>query len=478
MREESIHPDDPSFNPSHEINRESRNTTRESIEGLDPGKTPSRITERIFQNIKTYLGKIGNEFTPGNDAHSNFIEHSEKLGLSKDDSNKAASALSKLSGSESGLPFGFNKDGTLTDPIKYKNGGIDFDTFLTGDNIDKAIGIKDKLMKDPYNIKEDELSALKEYLNKASAKFRENAKIDLPNDIKQAMKDISSTDPKKKEAARSKLKDFFGGDEYNNIVRDNEDRLARNEEINSKEGSGNPKSNYKVILALIFLLEFGAALGYLAYLLQQYAGAHTGCMKFEYNSSTDSYINSTKVFCDNKKQTFPPLMCYCEKIDFTKKTTTSSTCENVTDSQMEPRPAQLSNPLCKGGETSIDNYLYYSYQVMDPASAGLDIAQKGAGVVGKGISDFLNMIIHAAIVIGIVLGVLLVLWIIYKVVANRKPAETLKIETGSAASAPSTVTKFGNRGYLGNLSKYSNYAFMGRCVAQPARPYIPPRFKF
>jgi hypothetical protein len=88
------------------------------------------------------------------------------------------------------------------------------------------------------------------------------------------------------------------------------------------------------------------------------------------------------------------------------------------------------------------------------------------------------MIIHAAIIIGIILGVLLVLWIIYKVVANRKPAETLKIETGSAPSAPSVVTKFGNRGYLGNLGKYSNYAFMGRCVAQPARPYIPPRFKF
>ena len=110
---------------------------------------------------------------------------------------------------------------------------------------------------------------------------------------------------------------------------------------------------------------------------------------------------------------------------------------------------------------------------MDPASGALDIAQKAAGVVDKGIGDLIKMIIHAAIIIGIILGVLLVLWIIYKVVANRKPAETLKIETGSG-----TVTKFGNRGYLGNLSKYSNYAYMGRCVAQPSIPYIPLRFKF
>jgi len=475
MPEKPKHTDDPSFNPSDKFNRENRNTTREGIEDL--GSDPKNIANKIFSDIRTYLGKIGNEFRPGEDAHNNFIEHSEKLGLSNDDSNKAASALSKLSGSKSGLPFGFNKDGTLTDPIQYKNGGINFDSFLNQDFDSKATEIKDNLKKDPYNIGEDELTALKEYLNKASAKFRENAKIDLPNDIKQAMKDISSTDKSKRDAAISKLKDFFGGDEYNNIVRDNENRLARNEELNSKEGSGNPKSNYKVILALIFLAEFGSALGFLVYLLQQYAGAHTGCMKFKYNSSTDSYIYSTKIFCDNNKTTFPPLMCYCAKDP--KHHKSILTCNKRNTSAYEPAPNQTPTyPDCKGGESSIDNYLYYSYQVMDPASAGLDIAQKAAGIVDKGIGELLKMIIHAAIVIGIILGVLLVLWIIYKVVANRKPAETHKIETGSATSAPSTLAKFGNRGYLGNLSKYSNYAYMGRCVAQPARPYIPPRFKF
>ena len=110
------------------------------------------------------------------------------------------------------------------------------------------------------------------------------------------------------------------------------------------------------------------------------------------------------------------------------------------------------------------------------------LGNMGNGIVngaGSAASQWLNILlkflIHAAIVICIILGVLLVLWIIYKVVANRKPTETLKIETGSA---PGTLSKFGNRGYLGNLSKYSNYAFMGRCVAQPTRPYIPYRFKF
>ena len=108
---------------------------------------------------------------------------------------------------------------------------------------------------------------------------------------------------------------------------------------------------------------------------------------------------------------------------------------------------------------------------MTPAGAIPDIIKKSGQAIAQGLRPILEMIIHAAIII----GVLLVLWIIYKVVANRKPAETLKIET---ASAPSAVTKFGIRGYLGNLSKYSNYAYMGRCVAHPVTPYIPPRFKF
>ena len=468
-REPPIPQDDPEYNPARKINIENDNASREGV--LDPTKQSRDIALSIFKNIKNFLGKIGTEFSPGNSVYKNFIEHSKKLGLSEDVSNKAASAFSKLSRSkETGLPFGFNNDGELTDPIKYTNGGIDFDNFINQDFYSKATEIENKVKKsNTYNITGDELSALKEYLNKASAKFRENAKIDLPNDIKQAMKNISSADPKKYKPARERLNRFLLGDEYNNIVRDNEDRLARNEELNSKEGSEKSKSNYKVLLAIIFLLEFGSAFGYLIYLLQTYSGAHTGCMKFKYNSSTDSYVYSTKIFCDNSKTTFPPLMCYCAEDDSHKHT---PTCGDT--SAYEPAPNQtIGFPPCKGGETSVDNYLYYSYQVMDPASGALDIAQKAAGVVDKGLGDLIKMIIHAAIIIGIILGVLLVLWIIYKVVANRKPAETLKIETGSG-----TVTKFGNRGYLGNLSKYSNYAYMGRCVAQPAIPYIPLRFKF
>ena len=106
------------------------------------------------------------------------------------------------------------------------------------------------------------------------------------------------------------------------------------------------------------------------------------------------------------------------------------------------------------------------------------LGNMGNGIVngvGSAASQWLNILLKFLTPVFIGIVILLVLWIIYKVVANRKPTETLKIETGSAASA---LAKFGNRGYLGNLSKYSNYAFMGRCVAQPARPYIPPRFKF
>ncbi len=84
---------------------------------------------------------------------------------------------------------------------------------------------------------------------------------------------------------------------------------------------------------------------------------------------------------------------------------------------------------------------------MTPFDGLIDIANKSADIAKNTLKDLINMIVHAVIILAIVGGVLLVLYIVYKVVANRKPAEAIKIETDSS--------KFGN--ILGNLNKFSRY---------------------
>ena len=256
----------------------------------------------------------------------------------------------------------------------------------------------------------------------------------------------------------------------------------------SKVG-GNPKTKTRLemiykIMSLLSVL----GLGIFAFVtLEQYCANHTGCLKIQYSGSgatqNNIYPCNSKNSTNPNKSVYLPSQCFCSQ--FNKAPNFSSGCEcgaaDKCNSGDEPKWTKFTaDNTAAGNQVCSPNpdgsppdpgkaWTYYSYQTMTPIDAALDI---GGKTLQLG-SDLLKMIIHAAIVIGIILGVLLVLWIIYKVVANRKPAETLKIETGS-----STLSKFGNRGYLGNLSKYSNYAYMGRCVAQPARPYIPPRFKF
>ena len=219
---------------------------------------------------------------------------------------------------------------------------------------------------------------------------------------------------------------------------------------------------------------------------------HSGCMQYKCTDG-DSFLISKKAICSTKGSnaginilnpnqeitTFTSQNCNCS-MPQSRKTPincNSSNCEinsSSGDQNSNLRPyGDQCNPgdKCQNEDGTSCPIIKYQYDVFNPLALVQQVIAVGGNAAGKAFPKIIEIII----IIGIILGVLLVLWIIYKVVANRKPGETLKIETGSA---PSTVTKFGNRGYLGNLSKYSNYAYMGRCVAQPARPYILPRFKF
>ena len=413
------------------------------------------------------------------------MKKAKDLGLNPEESRDAANALSKLTNPDCLKAFGFDPETGMPNTdiaINYLNednfgffSSKNFNEFLN--NIEKAVKEDPKDPKDPNKIMSPkEQNALIKYLQNNAKKFRKNTRISLPDNIRTLAKEFfeDTTDKTKGQ----KLSNWFNSDEFKNLVRDNEERLNNNETINTPDGENKPRSNKKLFMALMLLMEIGASLGVLLYLLISHANANTGCMKFEYNSSTDSYIKSTKVFCNNDKTTYYPLMCYCKStVDFGKCSHTASkySCpekiNSATESQSEPRPVQQNNSCCKGSETSLDNYLYYAYQVMDPASAGIDIVDKAAKVADHGIGELLQIIINAAIWLGAIFGVLLVLWTIYKLVANRKPAETLKIQEVAPGAS-----QFG-KGFLGNLSKYNNYANMGRCTTFNSRPYMPARFK-
>lgn len=221
----------------------------------------------------------------------------------------------------------------------------------------------------------------------------------------------------------------------------------------------------------------------LLWILINYALSHCGCMRYSCDKG-DTVPIGYKAFCwvPGDKSAFQKILnptsgvldfssdrCTCNLNDQGSNKCNQSTCENVTNNKLAPYFNGCPNEKfkCKGEPDKGCPVTYYSFRLFNPMQIFPDA---GDNVINKG-PKILEMIIHAAIVIGIILGVLLVLWIIYKVVANRKPAETLKIENTGGS-------KFGNRGYLGNLSKYSNYAYMGRCVPHPAKPYIPSRFKF
>jgi len=280
------------------------------------------------------------------------------------------------------------------------------------------------------------------------------------------------------------------------ITDEDESRYRRNATENEiekmkKDGTSDKQSStmsFKDFVKLISILARVFSILAFLWVVIAFGLGHSGCMQYKCTKG-DSFLISTKAICSTKGSTaginildpnqgittFTSTNCTCSKPKSGQKpiNCNSSDCEtNPQNPNLRPYGDQC-NPgdKCQNEDGTSCPIIKYQYDVFNPLALIEQVIAVGGNAAGKAFPKIIKIII----IISIILGVLLVLWIIYKVVANRKPGETLKIETGSA---PSTVTKFGNRGYLGNLSKYSNYAYMGRCVVQPARPYISPRFKF
>ena len=454
-------------------------------------------TERVTQTeeiIQKTIKTMSDNFKDGGPGlkFADYISDFYKF----DDNTKTnlKSALKKLYSGEGGNPpFGFKETSSGSgvferDPdVSPDNLGMQFSQDGTP-NIDKLFEdletwkSKNSTNINKYKITTDELDALKKFSNKSGNYARNAIKLPLTEDIASILKKKPSEVTSDEKVRLQKfMKDRYGAWDKNETEQLNKNTAQAR--VKTGENIDKPYSKWKAFSHFLFFLEFAGSLATILYFTIAYANAHTGCMEI-FKLDSNSFITSQKVLC-NKTNGYPPNLCYCKLPDDNKPFTGNRAACSQDENAIQPRPAQYpdTNKLCLGdiNKGIQKSFRYYSYQIMTPGGAIPDIIKKSGQAIAQGLEPILEIIIHAAIVIGIILGVLLVLWIIYKVVANRKPAETLKIETGnatSAASAPNTLTKFGNRGYLGNLSKYSNYAYMGRCVAQPARPYIPQRFKF
>jgi hypothetical protein len=246
---------------------------------------------------------------------------------------------------------------------------------------------------------------------------------------------------------------------------------AQKEDLDS--GKDDPKNTrsrsvtLRDILKLLFLIVSVSGLAFGAYMLILYAMGLSGCQLVSCDDK-DIFPVKSKALCFgdnhnifNPKQgviDFTSDRCNCDNVS-NPVNCGLNTCKISSDGEQDAR-VNPQNPDCTPGMScqNVDSYKcpmrYYSYSIMDPFSALANAAAAADNAGSKTMGNIWDQIKKAAIVIGIVLAVLgLIFYVI---------PDALKWDTPS---------KFGNGGYLGNLSKYNNYAYMGRCGYSNNIPY-------
>lgn len=188
-------------------------------------------------------------------------------------------------------------------------------------------------------------------------------------------------------------------------------KLARDALSGKAEGKWTLKDIYKLILSLACV---AGIIGTLALLLD-YAHDHTGCMIIK--NTGDSYETKNKEICyqdDGDNIDWSPQNCRCS--DSPPKDKTTNITGKTQCSDGTTYPDKVSGSIdCKNSKTLETPYTYYAYQVMSPLGAALDVTKK---IVDQG-GQIFDKIIKIAKVVGIVIGVLLVLLIIYNIVKSR-----------------------------------------------------------
>ena len=197
---------------------------------------------------------------------------------------------------------------------------------------------------------------------------------------------------------------------------------------------------------------------------------HSGCQKISCDEN-DTFPVATPVLCKADGTGVPPFngaigytseACTCDPPS--DKASCTKDCDKD-DKKDDLRPwidgcSPGTEDKCLNEDQLTCPFVKYRYQVFDPAGAFLNTVAAAADGANKEGGDFLDGLIKLAIWIGSIIGVLLVLYIIYKVVSSRGSTETVKVVSAPPVTNTST-SKFGR--YLGDLSRYSNYGLMGRC---------------
>jgi len=193
------------------------------------------------------------------------------------------------------------------------------------------------------------------------------------------------------------------------IERKASESAARQDVARAEEGKPPTKeSSFKSLLKLITSLSSLAGLGALIGAFIKYCLDNTGCMKIYTDS--EGIQQKQKILCNNKTS-FAPENCKCLADSTTSKQITVNSDKQCSDGTTLPE--ETGNTACKNKDNlDANDYVYYSYQVMNPIDAIPDIANKIIKIPEEGANILLDILKKVAIVVVI----LVILYIIFKLI--------------------------------------------------------------
>jgi len=368
-------------------------TNNKNIKNEIENSEKTNNNSAVNNEVSTSIEKLKESGTSGKISEA-VEETAESLGL---DSEEVSSASKKIT--ENGV--GYDENGRLID------GGM-----VPDELSDTRSHINDKTS----NLTDSEKSSYTKYVKKISGLFKKKANLtEIPERSKGILKkDLSEWEKDDVKNLNEDLEQFS---------KDNASKLEELEkkasDKNALKGEPKAESKWKTIGKLIGALELVGGIAAALYILISYASAHSGCMKIEGGGS--EHETQTKVFCSggatDSPVTFNALQCGCSTQQETHKDCPTGDDENTSDTPTPPFVTNSSNPICKN-QPSLENsdmsssYVYYSYKVMSPAGAAIDIAHKAVNIV----EDTANILLKVLMYSGIVIGSLIILVIILKLV--------------------------------------------------------------
>ena len=304
--------------------------------------------------------------------------------------------------------------------------------------------------------------------------------------------------------AQAKVEDLLPPEEFKKREQEFETRRGENIKASMEKGGSEAantsynrvsyKDILKYVVLLLGILGTLAGVGVWAWWMLVQADALDGCQMIScvdgdvfpvsnqtwcFGTANPSLWSSLNLDTESQGIKFDSSNCTCDPPKNNDNSSCSfSTCEINSNGENSSQNVRPFNNKCNPGDkfqctTDIIKcpLRYYSYSIMDPASA---FSNWTAGVDNgfhKDANAWVELLIKIGIWAGIIIGSLILIWAIYKSGILKR----LFVKSKPAIEEAKAISEFGK--YLGNIQKYSNYAYMGRCAVNPMVPYIPTRFK-